>query len=139
MARPTLYTKKLGRALCAQVEGGVTLRVAARTHGISRTTLYNWLAHGAKGREPYATFRARLERSQAACEVGLTLSMFEASKDDWRAAAWFLEKRFPKRWGSKHRLDVVKAPGDMTDAELEAAIEQLGYVRRDRVRDPLRQ
>jgi transposase-like protein len=120
------------------VKGGVTLRVAARRHGIARATLYNWLAHGEKGREPYAAFRERLERAQAACEVRLSLNLFEAARDDWRAAAWFLERRFPKRWGSKRTLDVVrKTPADMTDDELEAAIEELGYVRRDRVAEPM--
>jgi len=125
MPRPTVYTKQLGRALCAQVESGVTLRVAARTQGIARATLYNWLAHGAKGREPYATFRAQLERSQAACDAHQTRRPF----DDWRAAAWFLERRFPKRWSARRTLRVVETSEMMTDAELEAQLKRLGYVR----------
>jgi len=129
MARRTVYTEKLGRALCTQIESGVTLRLAARTQGIARATLYNWLAAGSEGREPYASFRARLERAQAACDAQRTSCL----SDDWQAAAWWLSRRFPKRWGSKVRVHIVETAEKMTDAELEAQLKRLGYVRRDRL------
>ena len=29
-----------------------------------------------------------------------------AAKDNWQAAAWRLERKFPKRWGRHDRLDL---------------------------------
>ena len=133
MARPTVYTARLGREICAQVEGGVTMRVAAQTAGVARSTLYSWLELGREGRAPYAAFRDRLERAQAQCEIRVMQQIVEAAASDWRAGAWWLERRFPKRWGLRQTVRVERPLSSLSDQELDAEIERLGYVRRDRV------
>jgi hypothetical protein len=40
--------------------------------------------------------------------AAVVAASFEPS--NWQAAAWFLERRFPARWG-RHRLRVVAEPG----------------------------
>jgi len=136
MARPTLYTARLGREICARVKGGATVRVAAQTLGIARSTIYSWRELGRDGREPYADFAARLERAQAGAEIHVMQQIVAAAASDWRAGAWWLERRFPKRWGLRQTVRLERALSSLTDEELEAEIARQGYVRRDRIEQP---
>jgi hypothetical protein len=135
MGRPSVYTSRLGREICAQVEAGLTMRVAARAAGIGRRTLYNWLTLGREGREPYAAFAARLERAQGLCEARIAQQVYAAGAEDWRAAAWMLERRFPRRWSSRQTVQVERPVASLTDEELEAELGRLGYVRREPLED----
>lgn len=127
--RPTLYSDELGDQLCALIAGGVPIRLAARSLGIGRSTLYDWRAAGGEGLAPYVTFVAKLERALARVEATLTLSLTSAAKKDWRAAAWWLERRRPQRYGAKQTLRVEKPLNEISDAELDALIAKHGYVR----------
>ena len=47
---------------------------------------------------------------------------------DWRALAWLLERRFPRRWGRKEYLEstVTEKPvEEMTDAEIDAELTEI--------------
>lgn len=127
--RPTRYSDALGDQLCNLISAGVPMRVAARSLGIGRSTLYDWRNYGAQGIEPYVTFEAKLKRALSRAEASLTLNLVSAAKKDWRAAAWWLERRHPERYGAKQTMRVEKALPELSDAELDAAIAKHGYVR----------
>jgi len=129
IGRPSSYTPALARAVCSAIASGLPVGVACRQHGIARQTLYDWRVQGRAGREPFAGFAARLERATAEAESRSVLAVVKAAKRDWRAAAWMLERRWPQRYALRQTVRVEKAPADMTDAELEAELERLGYVR----------
>ena len=126
--RPTLYTPELGVRIAKLVALGVAIGVACAAEGIGRATLYEWRAKSRDGRQPYAGFLAELERALARVEVEITKNVIAASKRDWRAGAWWLERRRPRRYALRQSLRVEKAPADMTDEELDAAIARAGYV-----------
>jgi len=50
--------------------------------------------------------RSMVERAKAEAELMAVKAILEAAKKDWRAAAWFLERRFPEYWSKRERLDV---------------------------------
>lgn len=127
--RPTRYSEELGKQLCALVASGVPIRIASRSLGIGRSTLYDWRAAGVQGLEPYVTFEAEFKRARARVEVALTLSLTAAARKDGRAAAWWLERRRPQRYGAKQTVRVEKPLGEVSDAELDALIAKHGYVR----------
>jgi hypothetical protein len=135
MPRPTVYTRAIGRAICQRVAAGMPITLACRQEGIGRRTLYDWRAAGRRGRAPYAAFAAELDRAEARAEAAITLRIVQAARRDWRAGAWYLERRWPKRWALRTRLEARPQPNveRMTDADLDAALERLGYVRRDRL------
>jgi len=135
MGRPSAYTARLGREICGQVEAGLTVRVAARAAGIARSTLYSWLELGRQGREPYAAFAARLERAKGLCEARAAQQVYAAGAKDWRAAAWMLERRWPKRYALRQTVRVERPVSTLSDEELEAELARLGYVRRELVED----
>jgi hypothetical protein len=127
--RPTLYSDALGDRICMWIAAGMPIAASCAHEGIGRATFYDWRSRGALGVEPFATFLRAVEVALARSEVAVMQSVVAAAREDWKAGAWWLERRFPKRYGQRQQLKIEKAPAEMTDAELDAAIAQHGYVR----------
>jgi hypothetical protein len=90
--------------------------------------LYYWLDK-AKTKPQYQEIADQLENDRAKGQAALVQRIARASDEDWKAAAWMLERRHPDIWG---RQDSVKLSGglDMTvahlsDEELDREIEKL--------------
>ena len=79
-------------ALLSALRAGSTREAAAGHAGIERTTLHRWLV-GDAGR------RARVEQAEADAEVRFGAQVAQAAGNDWRAAAWWLERRRSKAYG----------------------------------------
>ena len=50
------------------------------------------------------------------------------ARQDWRASAWLLERRFPERWGAKRELEVNMKNDSNGIAEVMAMIEQTNHL-----------
>jgi hypothetical protein len=87
----------------AELEQGATFHGAAAAAGVPRRTFFDWLARGRNGSG------SALERKLAeVVELAFDRVDGEGAKrlwldDDWRAVAWFLERRSPDRWGPPER------------------------------------
>jgi len=127
--RPSLYTPALHAAVCALVAAGAPIRTVARQQRIGARTLYDWREKGLSGVEPYVAFAADLDAALAHAETSVVTTIVATTQADWKAGAWWLERRFPKRYGAKQQMRIEKALPDMTDAELEEAIAAHGFVR----------
>lgn len=98
--RPDELTEETQRRIVAALGAGNYREAAARAAGVSRSTLYRWLARGE--REPagkYGSFREELVRAEAAAEVRSVANIARAGESNWRAEAWRLERKHPGRWG----------------------------------------
>ena len=102
MGRRSKATEARIEALLIALGTGCTREAAAGHAGIHRTTLYRWL-------ENDPGLRARVEKAEADVEVRLAAEIVQAAPDDWRAAAWMLERRRP---GSYGRAQSAVAAGD---------------------------
>jgi hypothetical protein len=99
-------------------------------------TLKLWLKKGLvpDAVEPYRTFakeysRIQIEHEGAAAEevyqAGMQRDPDEPPRGDWKASAWFLERRWPKRWnparqplnGPSEGIDIEQLIRDMTQRE----------------------
>lgn len=101
-SRPTLLTDELGDNLVAMLRAGAYLPVALRALGVARRTFQDWMARGRSGRvedERYARFRELVEQAQGRAEVTLVAEIATASRSNWQAAAWLLERLAPSRYG----------------------------------------
>lgn len=127
--RPSKFTPELGLSICRLVMTGVPIGEACRVQGIGRNTLHVWRTAGAAGRAPFAAFLEEIERAQAQAVASITMHVVKAAQKDWRAGAWWLERRCPELYGTKQTVRLEKAPADMSDAELDAAILAHGFVR----------
>jgi transposase len=108
--RPSKLTAERRDDLTLVLAEGVPVGVAARSVGVSPRSLRRWLAEGDL-RERVAELRsARRVQPDAISEARLALLILKASEHDWRASAWWLERRWPERWGAERMSDIPVEP-----------------------------
>lgn len=99
--RPTLLTEERADDLVVLLAAGVPVKVAARAVNVSRRTLDRWLRQD-ELRERVKQARAVGPVStEAVTEARLVVLLARAAQFDWRAAAWWLERRWPERWAER--------------------------------------
>jgi len=87
------------KLLCTAAVMGVPLVLAAEQAGITRETYYSW-------RERHSVISDILTRAEAAHAVAaLTRIVAAAEAGDWRADAWWLERRRPDEFSKTQRLE----------------------------------
>jgi hypothetical protein len=97
--RPTKCTPELTNAIAADITLGLPGEVAAVAHGVGRSTFYNWLKWGRRREPGFIEFRDAIQKARAEAEHHYVGIIREAAVKSWQAAAWWLERRSPKRWG----------------------------------------
>lgn len=70
---------------------------------ISEKSWYRWLERGEREKTGvYRDFYEAVKRGESVAEGGAVSEILRAGKEgNWQAFAWFLERKFPKRWGRK--------------------------------------
>ena len=89
-------TTRTQKAFITALEHGATFRASSVAAGISHTTAYRW-------RTGDADFRRAVEMAEAKAELAYIEVIHEAAVSDWRAAAWWLERRRPDYYGRRER------------------------------------
>ncbi len=119
-ARPTKFTKETTDRLFAAIRAGLPYHLAADAAGISETTFYEWqrgeFPRGSD-KELRAQFSEELTRARGSSAARLITIINTAAPTDWRAAAWILERRFPKDFG-KAVLEVTGGDGGPLQVEM---------------------
>ena len=138
MARPAELNDETTGVIVEAIEVGCPARVACRAAGIGLKSFKSWMARGRSDGEadaPYRTFRVAVLKARATSEARALEAIRGAMPCDWRAAAWFLERSRPRRWGRVDRLKARLAAGagrgdhfqldvsKLSDAELTAIVE----------------
>ena len=126
IGRSTL-TPKLQKQITDLISLGMSPPKAAEFYGVHRNTMRYWMRRGEKewGDEAsiYAQFLADCRQAIARCmQRGLAL-IGQASAEDWRPAAWLLERRFPKDFAPKATIVV----------ETQRAVEEIFEALRERL------
>jgi hypothetical protein len=132
---PLKLTAERQARICDAVRAGVRPEVAAVYAGVGARTYYRWMAlgRGVNADAVYLGFAEAVELALAEWEARDVLLIGEAAKDDWRAAAWRLERRLPTVYGRRERHEIANAdegsfrisaapsfdPDKLTVAELE--------------------
>ena len=119
MARPSKATEARIETLLVALRTGCTREAACDHAGIVRTTLYRWV-------ESKPGLRARVEKAEADAEVRFTAQVARAAgDDDWRAAAWWLERRRPKSYGRAQAAAGIAAAGASVSAPASHPLDDL--------------
>jgi hypothetical protein len=106
VARPTKLTPEIKRRIVAAIGAGNYAEPAARSAGISPATYYRWLKRGEKASEGiYRDFLDQVRRAESEAEVHAVAVIRKAMPGDWRAAAHYLERRYPDRWRRRESLE----------------------------------
>lgn len=86
-------------SLLQAVESGVSPYVAGSMLGLDVGTIRRILTRGRDGIEPWASLVVQIDRAVARSISRWVGNVDTAAAEDWRAAAWLLERRFPKKFG----------------------------------------
>jgi hypothetical protein len=106
--RPTKLNEALTAAICAEVEKGLPLEPVANSHGVSDSTLYEWLDKGLCGREPYSAFADAVARAKGLGELNLLRRILQGDEGGGfgqaKASAWVLERTRRAAYGQQRGL-----------------------------------
>lgn len=133
--RPTKLTPQRQEELLKNFRLGCYREVAAQAAGIAVATLYGWLSRGKEARNAresgafvkkservYLDFLEAVEKAEALAESRMLATVQAKAPKDWKAAAWFLERRYPERYArvERHRIS--------GDADNDEPVKYLVYM-----------
>lgn len=120
--RPTKFTQETVARLLDGIRAGLPIHLACSAAGITETTFYEWQ----RGEFPYHAkkelkqqFSEELTRAKGESALSNINLIKNAALEDWRAAAWILERRFPQDFG-KQALEITGADGGPVQIEVSA-------------------
>lgn len=133
MGRKTKLNEDTQARIVEAIRAGNYLDTAARYAGIDPVTFFRWMERGAReDAEPlYAEFREAVEEAKASAEVRAVLRIQQAANDGtWQAAAWWLERTRPKKFGRFDRQEVTGSEGgpvriDVSTDDLERKVSAI--------------
>lgn len=109
--RPSKLNAEVINSIQQWLRMGYFVEDAARMSGVHKTTLYRWLEKGREDRDAgeenlYVDFCNAMEKARAEAE-GMFLSSIKtaASRGQWQAAAWWLERSFDK-WSKPNKIQL---------------------------------
>lgn len=88
------------------LKNGLPVTTAATRGGICRATYYEWIHR-------HADFAAAVQEAVSEAEVALLATIRAASHQQWQAAAWILERRFPESWSKRSEVQ-ASGPVEIT-------------------------
>jgi Transposase len=99
VARPTKFSPEVAERIITAIRAGNYAERAARSAGISPATYYRWMKAGERARGgAKRDFYEAVRSAEAEAEVYAVAIIRRAMPEDWRAAAHYLERRYPQRW-----------------------------------------
>lgn len=132
--RPTLLTDTVQETIVNAVRIGSYLDDAAMLAGISRSTLFAWMRDGRTAEErqqqgdtitehetKLVNFMNAVEKARADAMLrNIGVIQTAAQNGTWQAAAWYLERTNPKKWGRHDTVEVTGADGGAIQVEHSA-------------------
>jgi len=132
-------TKRLIRDAASLLRAGNYANVAAGVVGVSEDTWYRWLREAEETGAPALKreFADAVREATNEAEVKYVQIVEKAATSDWRAAAWWLERRGGDRWRLRQQHEhehfhatefgVLRIPPPLTVDEWQGlALEQQG-------------
>jgi transposase len=98
--RPTTLTPSVREKILTAIRAGNYRHVAARGAGVPLRTFTGWCVRGrrAKSGASWEFWLSLLEAEQSA-EISMVELVVKAAQGDAKYAEWWLERKFPERWG----------------------------------------
>ena len=123
MARRTRLTIQLREKVANALALGAYRKDAATFAGIADATFRRWLKRGVKEASgPYAEFREAVVDAEARAKMLAMGCVTKAIRGgDWKAAAWYLERKHPHQFADKSQLFLVAKALEAMEAAAEAA------------------
>jgi transcriptional regulator with XRE-family HTH domain len=101
--RPTKRTPERSHIIFDALGKGLSRRLAAQLAGISEDTLSRWM-------KDTPEFETECKRREALCALECTdriMQEVKVGRDGWKAAAAWLERRYPEEWSPRRQIEQV--------------------------------
>lgn len=113
-------TPEAHKTICQALASGVYRKDAAQYAGIGVSTFYRWMETGEADTEagvesPQATLWKGVIEAEAKAKTRLSALIVKAAVEDWRAAAWILERKHPDEYGRRDRVEITNPPPPTMD------------------------
>lgn len=126
--RPSKLTPEVQEIIVTAVRHGLYYEDAANMAGVTYDSLNNWRKRGEaenerrandrvkentalwEREEPYFQFFNAIKRAEGAALFGWMQKIEKAADEQWQAAAWKAERRYPERYG-RQRLEHTTPDG----------------------------
>lgn len=108
------------------IAAGSPHETAVALAGVSKSAFYEWINTGSTAASgKYKSFHDAVKKAEADAEAARIRRIDQAGKDgDWKADAWYLERRYPERWGRRVISADLNHTGEVTQShEYEAKYE----------------
>lgn len=144
MGRSTKLNPDRQARIVEALQQGNYIETAARYAGITPAAYYKWMNRGIEERQHrddgheadpsldiYVQFVEAVEKARSQAEMRNVGLIQKAAVDGtWQAAAWYLERSYPKRWGRSDRVEHVGADGGPVEVtvsmdDLEAKVSEV--------------
>ena len=147
------FTRQNRKLIYEAIHTGLPISKAIGLTGLDRSTYYRWMKKGKDYQYPvHMRFRNAVMRIQAKLEIEKLniirdvaqgkykikktrvkssqngnieiVRIVKTKAPDWKAAAWFLERRFPDEYGRKKQLNNAAIPEEKNPEKNVAQIKQ---------------
>jgi transposase len=120
--RPSKLTPKVVARIEELLVAGCSMREVATVVDLDYSTVKKWLKRGREAKSgEYFAFFTRVSRARERCTASLTEFIQKAAPGDWRAAAWMLERRAPKRWSKTQSVELSGKGGRPIEVQSDEA------------------
>lgn len=124
--RKTKLTKELTDEIVKRIRAGNYIKVACQAVGISHTAYFDWIKKGEEGIEPYDEFLYAVKKAEGEAHVNYVAIIASQAPTQWQAAAWWLERKFPDKWGRKEKIEIDKQQVSVKEIEaIEARFSKI--------------
>lgn len=137
--RPSKLTAATKQKLTRAIALGATYELACQSAGIAYQTFRQWMLKGEAAQTgEYRDFVEAVRASEGRGAVLKLGKIDRAALDDWRAAAWILERRYPKQFGKaaveseaqrEFERTVMDTIGELEPDAARKIVERLGLRR----------
>lgn len=112
------------KPLLDRIRAGTPIRQACASVGLSKDTFYDWMRKGeAAASGQHKEFYEAVEKAKADAVIESVLIIRKAAKENWQAAAWFLERCHPDEF-SRDRQNVNVAIQNNTQVVVSENIKE---------------
>lgn len=105
MAGKGKIAKKLDiiqKPLLDRIRAGTPIRQACASVGLSKDTFYDWMRRGEVASSGHhKDFYDAVEKAKADAVIESVLIVRKAAKENWQAAAWYLERCHPDEFAKR--------------------------------------
>lgn len=126
--RPSKINKETTNKLCKYISEGNYLDTACKLAGLDYSTMRRWILQGEEDKKGvYFEFANALKLAEAKAEAKRVDNILKAGAlgGDWKANAWYLERKYPERWGRKDHIqaEVKSQHTERTELQIEHQLD----------------